>query len=50
MTELELVETKTLNALMVFTEPDGLDAILKGIETKVSGIVPDISTVKPRQL
>ncbi|MEI6258509.1 MAG: cell envelope biogenesis protein TolA [Deltaproteobacteria bacterium] len=49
MTELELVETKTLNALMVFTEPDGLDAILKGIERKVSGIVPDISTVKGRK-
>jgi colicin import membrane protein len=49
MTELELVETKTLNALVIFTEPDGLDAILKGIEKKVSGIVPDISTVKGRK-
>ena len=48
-TELELVETKTLDALVIFTNPDGLDKILKEIENKVSGIVPDISTQKGRK-
>ena len=48
-TELELVETKTLDALVIFTNPDGLDKILKEIEAKVSGIVPDISTQKGRK-
>ena len=48
-TELELVETKTLDALVIFTNQDGLDKILKEIEAKVSGIVPDISTQKGRK-
>ena len=49
MSELELVETKTIDALLIFTNQDGLDKILKGIESKVSGIVPDISTQKGRK-
>lgn len=49
MTESALIETQNLNVMTVFAEPGGLDKILKGFEEKVTGIIPDTSTVKGRK-
>lgn len=49
MTETELVSVKGLDVVAVFTTTGKIDEILRQIEEKVTGIVPDVSTQKGRR-
>ena len=49
MAESELIVRESFDAIRIFNDPEGIDKILRGIEEKVTGIIPDLSTNKGRK-
>ncbi len=48
-TELVIFDQQSINAVVLFTEPEKLDKTLKDIKEKVMAFVPDTSTAKGRK-